>query len=190
MATDAVLLERMRAGYEAAFEALFQQHYQRVYSLLYRLVGDEADDLAQEVFLRLYYRPPAKPDSDLAAWLFRVATNLGYNALRSRRRLETHRDALGSESVGSAWQGDAPSPEAWAEQREIEAHVRAALARLGRHEATVLTLRYSGLSYREVAQVLGVSPGSVGTLLARAERAFEKAYGYIMERHGQSGGGQ
>jgi len=188
MNAEAILLEGARAGQEAAFEALFEQYYRRIYAVLYRLVGDEADDLAQEVFLKLYYCPPQRAESKLAAWLYRVATNLGYNALRARKRWEIRRDALGAEAHGADWQGEAPSPEAWAERQEERHHVRATLAQLKKREAILLVLRYSDLSYRQIADVLGVAPGSVGTLLARAERAFERAYGYIAERDRHSGG--
>ena len=188
MSAEAILLDAVRARYEGAFEALFQRYYQRIYAVLYRLVGDEADDLAQEVFLKLYYCPPQRAESELAAWLYRVATNLGYNALRARKRWESRRDALGTEAHGADWQAEAPSPEAWVERQEEQRHVRRALARLKKREAIILVLRYSDLSYRQIADVLGVAPGSVGTLLARAERTFERAYGYIAERDRHSGG--
>ena len=76
-APDTDLLARLRAGDEAAFETLFRRHYALVYGIVYRLAPDEADDLAQEVFLRLYRRPPRAGDSNLAAWLYRVAVNVG-----------------------------------------------------------------------------------------------------------------
>ncbi len=188
MHAEAIPLDQVRSGGEAAFEALFHQYYPRIYGLLYRLVGDEADDLAQEVFLRLYYRPPHRAGSQLAAWLYRVAINLGYNALRAHKRWESRRDALGAEAQGADWQAEAPSPEACTERREEQRLVQSALARLKKREALLLVLRYSDLSYRQIADVLGVAPSSVGTLLARAERAFERAYGYIAERDGRSGG--
>ncbi len=169
------------------FEALFRAHYRRVYGVLYRLVGDEADDLAQEVFLRLYLRPPRGSEHDLAGWLYRVA-NLGYNALRAARRREAYgamiaglrRLGRGRDDVAeaqAAWQPAEPDPQAWAEQRDEQRRVRAALAKLSRQQAALLVLRYNGLSYREIAEALGIAAGSVGTMLARAERAFEKALG-------------
>ncbi len=74
---------------ERTFEAIFYEHYEKVYAILFRLIGDryEADDLAAETFWRLWERPPAQ-DENLAGWLYRVATRLGYNALRASRRRE------------------------------------------------------------------------------------------------------
>lgn len=189
VSTEARMLEGLQAGHEAAFEALFRRYYGRVYGLLYRLVGIEAEDLAQEVFLRLYRRPPRAPGTDVGAWLYRVAVNLGYNALRARRRWRGYRDALGQASDGRGWQGKEPGPETLAERAEEQRVVRAALARLKPRHTQLLTLRYNGLSYREIAEVLGVAPGSVGTLLARAERAFQRVYREVSERHERSEGG-
>ena len=72
---------------EEAFEAVFTRYYPLVYRLAYRCTGqrDEADDIAQEVFLRFYNTPPhATSEVERQAWLCRVTTNLGLNALRSR----------------------------------------------------------------------------------------------------------
>lgn len=175
MGTDAILLDRLRAGQGAAFESLFRQHYARIYRVLYRLVGDEADDLAQEVFLQLYRRPPAAAETDLGAWLHRVAVNLGYNALRASQRRRGYRAIL-ARLPGGDWQPVEAGPEEWTEAQEEQQRVRVALGRLSQREAAVLVLRYDDMSYREIALVLGVAPGSVGTLLARAERAFSKVY--------------
>ena len=174
--SDASLLRQHRAGNVDAFDALFARHYQRVYSVLCRLVGDEADDLAQEAFLKLYQRPPRISTGSVAPWLYRVATNLAYNSLRGRRRWEGHRDALGQSTDGRGWRLAESEPERIVERsQEVEA-VRSTLARLSKRQASLLALRYSGLSYREIAKVLRVSTGSVGTLLARAERAFVRAH--------------
>lgn len=188
MGTDAVLLENLHGGQEAAFEALFRRYYHRVYGMLYRLAGDEAEDLAQEVFLRLYEHPPKRRGTDLGAWLYRVATNLGYNALRARRRQQSYRDLLGRGTAGLGWGHSEPAPETWTVEAEEQRQVRAALARLKERQAALLVLRYSGLSYREIADVLRISSGSVGTLLARAERAFEGGYRQLAGRGDQLGG--
>lgn len=155
---------------QAAFEVSFTRHYSRVYQVLFRLTGNraEAEDLALETFWRLWQRAPAMPNP--AGWLYRVATNLGYNALRAASRRTRYEDAAAQLIQAS------PDPAATAEQASEQARVQAALARLRSRDAQLLVLRHSGLSYREIADALGVSPNSVGTLLARAEKEFEKHY--------------
>jgi RNA polymerase sigma-70 factor (ECF subfamily) len=157
-------------------DAALQEHWPRIYGVLFRLTGDpdEAEDLALEVFYRLHHKPPPVNDAlNLGGWLYRVALNLGYNALRAARRRKRYEQEAGAWAL----EHDAPSePHHEAERRLERQQVRAALARLKPREAQLLILRYSGLSYAEMAAALQVAPGSVGTLLARAEKAFEQVY--------------
>ena len=140
------------------------------------MVGDPADDLAQEVFLRLYDRPPRNRETDLGAWLYRVATRIGYNALRSSRRRKKYQEQWQSSTSETGWASEVPDPQETAERRQTQQAVRQMLARLSERQAAILALRYSDLSYREIAEVLQVRAGSVGTLLARAEAAFAREY--------------
>jgi RNA polymerase sigma-70 factor (ECF subfamily) len=156
------------------FEALFQSHWSRVCGILYRLVGDqaEAEDLALDTFLRLYRRPPGD-DHNLGGWLYRVATNLGLNALRARRRRQRYEEEAGYMALDDnpAW-----DPAAILEHTQEREQVRLALSQMKDRSAELLILRSSGLSYAEIAAALGIAPGSVGTLLARAEHEFEQQY--------------
>ena len=172
MLSDALLLEGLRQGDQASFEALFHRHYQRVYYLLYRLVGNrqEAEELVQDVFMRLYQRP-LRRGNNVGGWLYRVATNMGYNALRGKKRRGRCEEAVMADTPLTA-----PSAAAEGERRAARAEVRTALARLKPRQGQLLLLRQMGFSYKELAVVLGVSPNSIGTLLARAEKAFRKAY--------------
>ncbi len=178
--SDARLLAGLRSGEEPAFESLFAKHWRTVYGILFRLTGsrEEAEDLAQEVFVRLYRNPPnLREHPTLAPWLHRVATNLGYNALRkgsreSRRQERVQRLSDAEESAGL----HSMNPEDASLVSEERATVRQALAQLSEREQACLVLRHSGLSYAEVAAALGVQPGSVGTLLARAEERFRRVY--------------
>lgn len=158
------------------FEAVFQQYWPRVVGVLFRLTGDrdEAEDLALEVFWRLLKKPPVVDGhTDASGWLYRVAIRLGYNALRSRKRRGRYEQVAVAESAEAS---EPSTPEAQVERHLERQDVRRVLARMRPRSAQVLVLRHSGLSYAEVAQALGVAPSSVGTLLARAEKEFERLY--------------
>jgi RNA polymerase sigma-70 factor, ECF subfamily len=169
--TDKQLLEQFFAGEHAAFELLFERHYQRVLRAAYGLLGSHAaaEDAAQEAFVALYRRPPSLEDeTSLIGWLCRVASNRSMNMLRSERR-ELAR--LGRIDVL-----DEPDPAERIVQEEAQRELRAALASLPERQIQILVLRYAGLSYAEIAEAIGVAASSVGTLLARAERALRLAF--------------
>lgn len=171
---DALLLERFTHAKAEAFEQLFTRYYNQVYRVLYGLVGsrEEAEDLAQETFLTLYKQPPRlAAGTSLLAWLCRVAINRGYNALRGERRAHERLERAGRLDISPVFDPDAELIRA-----EDRARVRAAMANLPERQARLLQLRHAGLAYAEIAAVLDLAPGSIGTLLARAEKAFVTAY--------------
>lgn len=165
------------------FQSLFREHYPGVARKLYALTGDyaAAEDLAQEVFMRLYQSPPARLES-VGAWLHRVLTRIGYDYMRHRasgRALverETARVAAWSE--GASPSGETEAIREW----EIDV-VRRVLHKLSDRDRTALLLREEGYSYEEIARRLEVNPKIVGTLLARAEERLKKKYGQEEERH-------
>jgi RNA polymerase sigma factor (sigma-70 family) len=159
---------------ERAFEAIFHELYPKVYAILFRLTGDryEADDLAAETFWRLWERPPAQ-DDNLAGWLYRVATRLGYNTLRAGQRRERYSEAAAAVMLETNAEDD---PAHAAEQHIERQRVRAALRLMPLRDVQVLILRHSGLTYKEIAVVIHVAAGSVGTLLSRAESKFEALF--------------
>ncbi len=168
------LLDQLRRGDPGAFETIFRAFHGRVFATAYRLLGSEqeAEDVAQEVFLRLYLRPlPPGRRHNLAAWLLRVATNLSYNAARGRRRRAVRESRVVTEQV------DGAPDDVLAPATDLEAaEVREVLGQLPERQVQLLLLRQAGLSYAELALAIGVSESSVGTLLARAERAFRERY--------------
>jgi RNA polymerase sigma-70 factor (ECF subfamily) len=173
--TQNVRSERKTAkGAETEFEAIFTEHYGRVYGLLFRLVGDqaEAEDLALETFWRFWEQPPTK-HANVVGWLCRVALNLGYNALRSAKRRTQYETEAGRDALEQTHQ---PDPAIEAERNADRHRTRAVLRRMTAREAQLLILRHSGFAYREIADIIGVAPGSIGTLLARAEEEFERLY--------------
>jgi|SRR6185312_602599 len=165
---------------EETFETVFTRYYPLVYQLAYRCTGqrDEADDIAQEAFLRFYRTPPhATSDQERRAWLCRVTTNLGLNALRSRQRRIYHEEqASGSTQAPVSEDTAQLNPEQQVIDNEQAAFIRSVLAELPERQQTYILLRSIGLSYAEIAQTTGVVPASVGSLLARAEREFRRRY--------------
>ena len=142
--------------------------------MLYQLTGDEADaeDLALETLLQLYQHPPTN-QRNLSGWLYRVATNLGLNALRSRKRRQHYETEAGELALRSNGPED---PATSYELRLERERVRATLLSIKPRSAQILVLRHSGLTYAEIAETLGVASTSVGTLLVRAEQEFEHGF--------------
>lgn len=177
--TDAIAQPpRMRIETESGwdprkFEALFLEHYPRVVAIIRRVAGDGgvAEEKAGEVFLKLHERPQLQSeDSNLRAWIYRVAVRAGLDALRADvRRSQYEQEAAGPAAVQSAPLDDLLA-------RERAAKVREALAQLDPQRAQLLLLRHAGFSYREVAETLDLNPASVGTLLVRAEAELARRY--------------
>ncbi|HET8913564.1 MAG TPA: sigma-70 family RNA polymerase sigma factor, partial [Ktedonobacteraceae bacterium] len=165
---------------ELSFEAMFTRYYPLIYQISYRCTGrhDEADDIAQEVFLRYYRMPPhATSDKEQRAWLCRVATNLSLNLLRTQQRRTHHEERAGiAEQIDSIEGTILSNPEEQVLAQEKAAFTRSVLAELPERQQAYLLLRSVGLSYAEIAQATGVAPASVGALLARAEREFRRKY--------------
>lgn len=158
------------------FEALFLAHYSRIVSVLRRMLGDrgQAEELASEVFLKLYrQRLALRPDGNVPGWLYRTATNAGIDALRAAARRNRLEQAAALDGQPNR------STESSLDQilrAETQQRVRDVLADLKPAQAQLLLLRASGHSYKELAAALEIDPASVGTMLIRAEAAFEKLY--------------
>ncbi len=159
-----------------AFEAHFERYWAPICRLLTRMVGDpaEAEDLALETMYRLYQRhAEPQPEFNVGGWLYRVATNLGLHSIRSFRRRKRHESSAGREAFGARAE-DAPLE--IAAREEERALARQALAGMNERQSQLLIMRYSGMPYKDIAAALDLSPASIGPLLVRAEREFEKRY--------------
>ena len=166
---ESKLLETSQAESDSQeFESLFGEYWAYVYRILKRLVGDpaEAEDLALETFLRLHQRSPIHEDGfQLGGWLYRVATNLGLRSIRSYKRRERYEIEAGRFALEEAPE---TRPAVIHEQVEQQDLARQALAKMSERHAQLLTLRYSGLSYKEIAARTGLTIGHVGYLLHHA----------------------
>lgn len=140
---------------------------------------DAAEDIVQEAMVRLWRRDAEEPPADPAGWLFTTARHLildGAKVARNRERL------LASNPASEA--GPEQADRILEREQERE-RVREVLGRMPKRSGEILMLRYSGFSYREIAGKVGVAPGSVGTLLARAERRFLELLGPSAEDAGR-----
>ncbi|MDP9337731.1 MAG: sigma-70 family RNA polymerase sigma factor [Acidobacteriota bacterium] len=161
---------------EQSFDEIFLAHYSRVVGILRRVVGDHgrAEDLASEVFLKLYRQDWAKDCAgNVPGWLYRTATNLGIDALRAATRRNRLEQAAAREGSGGRVAENAFDQLARAEKQQ---RVRGVLGDLKPAQAQLLLLRASGHSYKELAAAMEIEAGSVGTTLIRAEAAFEQRY--------------
>lgn len=159
------------------FEVFFSQFWSPICAHCYRFLGDrdEAEDIALEVFWKLHKKELWQKESQggIRSWLYRVATNDALNAIRSMKRRQQYEFEAGREHLESTY---TPNPAREMERVEIRARIRLVLSRMKKKQASVLSLRLAGLSYREIAEIIKVSPNSIGTLLARAEKEFMALY--------------
>jgi RNA polymerase sigma-70 factor (ECF subfamily) len=165
----------------AAFESQFHEYWAPIYRLLLHMVIDpaEAEDLALETFLRLYkHHPVPNAVFNTRGWLQRVAANLALQSIRSFKRREQYEVNAGRDALEQASQNYPPEIFAEKEDRRI---ARLALAQMNTRQAELLVMRHSGLAYKDIAEALSLAPTSIGPLLLRAEREFEKRYRALTE---------
>jgi RNA polymerase sigma-70 factor (ECF subfamily) len=165
----------VKAGDDASFELLLQKYRMPLVNFLYRMVRDAAtaEDLAQEVFLRVYRaRKKYEASAKFTTWLFRIATNLALNSLRDGRyhKMEVSLDAPPEEDEAPL---EIPAREARVDEQMIErgrAEMirRAVLALPEKQRAAVLLHKYQEMDYAEIAKVLECSESALKSLLFRA----------------------
>lgn len=161
-----------------AFAELVNRYQKGIYNLAYRLTGerDEAQDLAQETFLRAYAALPSfQTDRRFSPWLYRIATNLCFDYLKRRGRLGTTPiedfEAEGAEMPLPDWSME---PARALERKETQEEVQAAILSLPEKYRAVVILRHiEGLSYSEMAEVLTLPLGTIKTHLYRARELLK-----------------
>ena len=174
-------LARVAAGDADAFASIVASHQERLFRLCERLLGDteEARDAAQDVFLKAYRKAAdVRPQGQVYTWLYRIAVNHCLNKLRRRKLVRFLRWDAPAEGDSPAFDppDTAADPAATLEARRRWQATRAAIARLPENQRAVLVLvRFEGLSYKQVAEVLGITEGAVESRLVRAMRRLEAA---------------
>jgi RNA polymerase sigma-70 factor (ECF subfamily) len=178
---DIRLMLAVRAGDQAAFAELVERYQHRLVGIMGHLVGhpQEAEDLAQEVFLRVYRtRHKYSPKAKFSTWLFTIANNLALNALRDRhRRKAVPLDAGESNALGPVPAADrGPSPTQPLQQTELADVVRKALDDLNERQRVAVVLnKFEDMGYSEIAEVMGLTAKAVKSLLSRARGRLREA---------------
>jgi RNA polymerase sigma-70 factor (ECF subfamily) len=187
---DIRLMLRVRDDDASAFADLVDRFRHRLVGVMHHLVGnaDEADDLAQEVFLRVYRtRKKYTPKAKFSTWLFTIANNLALNALRDRKR----RPVLPLAVRDSGPLGPRPNevtaparddPPAYnLHQQELAAVIRTALDGLNERQRVAIVLnKFEDMNYADIAEVMGLTTKAVKSLLSRARAKLREALqGYI-----------
>jgi RNA polymerase sigma-70 factor (ECF subfamily) len=166
---------------DESFESTFHENWSAIHRLLTRMVIDpaEAEDLALETFYRLYqYRPSQYETLNVRGWLYKVATNLGLQSIRSWKRREQYETHAGKDALIEAYNDQ---PQKLFAEKEDRQYVHMALGQMNSRQAELLVMRYSGMAYKEIAAALNLSPTSIGPLLLRAEREFENCYRTLVQ---------
>jgi RNA polymerase sigma-70 factor (ECF subfamily) len=175
---DVRLMLQVRDNDAHAFEELMLRYQNRVLSLLTHLVGnrDSAEDLAQEVFLRVYRaRNSYVPGAKFSTWLFTIAGNVASNARRSKsRRREVHLAPLASDSAPQSLEAIALAASGMMPTRQLDkaemcAAVQQAIGSLNeRQRMAVLLAKFEHFSYADIGEVMGMTPQAIKSLLSRA----------------------
>ena len=187
---DIRLMLRVRDDEPEAFASLVEHYQHRLVAVMNHLVGnaEEAEDLAQEVFLRVYRaRKKYRPRSKFSTWLFTIANNLALNSLRSRQRkpvvsLPVHDSGpLGPRPAEQLVHDRAGGPTQHLQQEELAAVVRRALDSLNERQRMAVVLnKFEDMNYAEIAEVMGLTTKAVKSLLSRARENLRTALsGYI-----------
>ena len=185
---DAELVKRVQAGNTAAFDILVQKYQHKVINLIARFVPDHAEcnDIAQDTFIKAYRAIGSfRGDSQFYTWLYRIAANTAKNYLtsRSRKSLSYSVDVDDAEHYeGESRLKEYENPENLLLTEEIKATVFRAIEALPDDLKSAITLReIEGLSYEEIADVMGCPIGTVRSRIFRARDAIDKELRPLLE---------
>lgn len=182
--TDNDLVQQCLAGDRQAFSDLIERYQKQIYSLAYRLTNnvEDANDLAQEVFIKLY-QVLHKYDGNrpFFPWMYRVASNVCYTQLRRKPAQEVSLDKI--IEFGPLVPESPDQPEAQYEQKEIQRLVQQALAELPENYRVPMVLRYlEEFSYQQIADAMDLPLTTIETRLYRGRALLQKRLVLILER--------
>jgi RNA polymerase sigma-70 factor (ECF subfamily) len=181
---------QVRDDQDGAFEELVERYQHRLVAVMNHLVGnpEEAEDLAQEVFLRVYRaRKKYRPRSKFSTWLFTIANNLALNSIRARQRKPVvplnARDSgpLGARPQEQLVPDPGTGPQQRVQKNELAQRIREALETLNERQRMAVVLnKFEDMNYAEIAEVMGLTTKAVKSLLSRARTNLRAALtGYV-----------
>ena len=186
-AEESLFVLRLKANEDAAYDELVRVYHASIFHVAYRMLGDsaEASDVVQEIFLKVFRNiGGVKGEAALKTWIFRIALSEILNRLRWWRRryrfatvsLDDHPATNGNGRNGRYVADSKPTPEEVLESKEQETAIQQALSRLSSDHRSIIVLRdIEGFSYSEIAEVLGISIGTVKSRIARARSDLKKS---------------
>jgi RNA polymerase sigma factor (sigma-70 family) len=163
-----------------SFDEAFTLHHRAVFRTARAVVRDSAlaEDVTQEVFLRLYRNLDSTPGEELLrAWLLRVTLNVARNTLRGQNRSMTRDNEYHRSTAENGWLAEAPEEDY--ERRLAIEEARRTLDKIKEPMRSCLLLKQQGLSYREIATSLSLKETNIGSLVARGRKEFARIYGKI-----------
>jgi RNA polymerase sigma-70 factor (ECF subfamily) len=180
---DARVIQACQQGDREAFRLLFEAYKDRVFSIARYSLGDEAaaDDVTQQIFVKLITRiGQFRGESEFTTWLYRLVINTCLDERRKRRRFLPVSEFEPSQPVSNT--ANQRSPETGYARREVADSVRQAITGLKPKMRLPILLKYiEGLSYEEIAEVLGCSKGTVASRLNRAHKALAGKLGHLRD---------
>jgi RNA polymerase sigma-70 factor (ECF subfamily) len=182
-AREALFVARLQANDDAAYDELVRTYHASIFQTAYRMLGDatESADMVQDIFVKVFRNIQGfRGESSLKTWVYRIAFSEILNRLRSwRRRFRSFTVSLDDDKGGQGSPMQLPSngasPLQALETKEREEAIQSALNTLSREHRSIIVLRdIEGFSYAEIAEILGISSGTVKSRLARARADMKK----------------
>jgi RNA polymerase sigma-70 factor (ECF subfamily) len=186
-AVDVALMLETAKGNERAFRQLVERHQHAVIGTVARMLNDahEAEDIAQQVFVRLWNSAPKwRPEAKFTTYLYTIMRNLVFNESRRRsRKKEISLDEQQENHPAAMRADEGLSPDEGMEKRELHRSIDAAIAALPEQQRLAVVLRtFEGLDYEDIAKALDTSVSSVKSLLFRARGVLREALSGNLER--------
>lgn len=185
--TDIILMQRIKSGDIQSFDKLLERHHKRVLNIVYKYIGNKqsAEDLVQEVFLRIYKsRHSYKPKAKFTTWLYEIVKNLCLQELKKKSNktysIEANQENPKMNHIANLQNPGALPPEI-IEKEEITLLIKEVIDSLPPNQRMAVVLnKYEDLSYQEIADSMAISMKAVKSLLSRARMNIkEKLLTYV-----------